>query len=120
MPKGEKCKTVVFGHNRPSTNNDDGNNIPAKVRVVRIPSDVEKDLEIINQVDQEQQISQNLGGVISERLASAVKNTVHMNQKNLAILKNYMKNLLIPQNCEEICTPKSNREIFCNNIIPVA
>ena len=55
-------------------------------------SDVEKDLEITNQVDQEQQIPQNLGGVISERLASAIKSTGHMNQKNLAILKNYMNN----------------------------
>ena len=55
-------------------------------------SDVEEDLEITNQGDQEQQIPQNLGCVISERLASAIKNTGHMNQKNLAILKNYMTN----------------------------
>ena len=51
-------------------------------------SDVEVDLEILNQVAQEHQISENLGDAISERLAirSVIKKHYgHMNQKNLAI-----------------------------------
>ena len=33
-------------------------------------------------------------------------------------MKKLHEKLLIPQNCGEMCTPKLNREIFCNNNIP--
>ena len=119
LPKGEKCKTgnthsdywfallknstennnndPVVGQKKPITNNDGGNNTPEKVLYCQNPaktvSDVEVDLEILNQVDQEHQIPQNLGDAIWERLTSKLKSTGYMNQKNLAKLKNYMKNL---------------------------
>ena len=93
LPKGEKRKTgdtlsddlsalfknsaennnneAVVGQKRPITNNDGGNNTPAKVPCCQNPaktvSDVEVDLEILNQIDQEHQIPQNLGDAISER-----------------------------------------------------
>ena len=99
LPKGEKGKTgdthfddlsvlfknsaennnngPVVGQIRPITNNDGGNNTPAKVPCCQNPaktmSDVEVDLEILNQVDQEHQIPQNFGGAISGRLASVIK-----------------------------------------------
>ena len=82
---------AVVGQERPITNNDVGANTQAKVPRCQNPaktvSDVEVDLEILNQVDKEHQIPQNLGDAISERLASVIKNTGHMNQKNLAVLK---------------------------------
>ena len=83
LPKGQKGKTgdtpsndlsaqfknttennnnngPVVGQKRPITNNDCGNNTPAKVSCYQNPaktvSDVEADLEILNQVDQEHQI----------------------------------------------------------------
>ena len=120
VPKGEKGKTgdnhsndlsVLFkniteninnapvpvdGQKRTITNSDDGNNTPAKVQCCQHPaktaSDVEVVLEILNQVDQEHQILQNFGDAISKKLVTVKKNTGHMNQKNLTILKNYMKN----------------------------
>ena len=119
LPKGEKDKTgdtqfddlsalfiiltaennnngALVGQKRLITNNDDGNNTPAKVPCSQNPaktmSVVEVDLEILNQVDQEQQIPQNLGDVLSERLTSVIKKHCLMNQRNLAVLKNYMKN----------------------------
>ena len=68
---------AAVGQKRPITNNDGGTNTPAKVSCCQNPaktvSDVEVDLEILNQVDQEHQISQNLGDAISERLASVIK-----------------------------------------------
>ena len=79
LPKGEKDKTgdtqsddlsalfkdsaennnngAVVGQKRPITNNDGGKNTPAKVPCCQNPaetvSDVEVDLEILNQVDKE-------------------------------------------------------------------
>ena len=74
---------AVVGQKRPITDNDRGNNLPAKGPCSQNPaktvSDVEVDLEIemLNQVDQEHQIwyqiPQNLGDAISERLASVIK-----------------------------------------------
>ena len=68
---------AAVGQKRPITNNDGGTNTPAKVSCCQNPaktvSDVEVDLEILNQVDQEHQIPQNLGDAISERLASVIK-----------------------------------------------
>ena len=98
LPKGEKGKTgdthsddlsallknstennnngPTVGQKRPITNNDGGNSTPAKVLCCQNPaktvSDVEVDLEILNQVDQEHQNPQNLGDAISERLASVI------------------------------------------------
>ena len=99
LPKGEKGKTgdtdsddlsalfknsaennnngAVVGQKRHITNNDGGNNTPAKVPCCQNPaktvSDVEVDLEILNQVDQEHQVPQNLGDAILERLAAVIK-----------------------------------------------
>ena len=118
LPNGEKGKTgdthsdnlsslfknsvennnngAVVGSKRPITNNDGASSTPAKAPCRQNPaktmSDVEVDLETLNYVDQEHQIHQNLGDAITERLALVIKNTGHMNQKNLAILKTYMKN----------------------------
>ena len=68
---------AVAGQKRPITNNDGGTNTPAKVpccqNSAKDVSDVEVDLEILNQVDQEHQIPQNLGDTISESLASVIK-----------------------------------------------
>ena len=94
------CRNInngaAIGQKRPITNNDGGTNTPAKVpccqNPAKIVSDVEVDLEILNHVDQEHQIPQNLSDVISERLASIINKHWSMNQKNLAILKNYVKN----------------------------
>ena len=99
LPKGEKGKTgdthsdelfallknsteninnePVVGQKRPIPNNDGGNSTPEKVLYCQNPaktgSDVEVDLEILNQVDQEHQIPQNLGDAISERLTSVIQ-----------------------------------------------
>ena len=117
LPKGEKEKTgdthsndlsalfknnteknnnkAAVGQKRPITNNDGANNTPAKVPCCQNPtktmSGVEVDLEILNQVDQKHQMPQNLGAAVSDRLASVVKNTGHMNRKKLVILTNYME-----------------------------
>ena len=144
LPQGEKGKTgdtqsddlsalfkdsaennnngAVVGQKRPITNNDGGNNTPAKVPCCQSPaktmSDVEVDLEILNQVDQEHQIPPNLGDAISERLASVIKKQWSYEPEKFGSIKRLHEKLLIPQNCGEICTPKLNREIFCNNSIP--
>ena len=144
LPKGEKGKTgdtksddlsalfkdsaennnngAVVGQKRPITNNDGGNNTPAKVPCCQNPaktvSDVVVDLEILNQVDQEHQIPQDLGDAISERLASVIKKHCSYEPEKFGSIKKLREKLLIPQNCGEICTPKLNREIFCNNNIP--
>ena len=69
---------ALVGHRRPITNNDGGTNTPANVPCCHNPakttSDVEVDLEILNQVGQEHKIPQNLGDAISERLVSVIKN----------------------------------------------
>ena len=78
-------------------------------------SDVEVDLKILNQVDQEHQIPQNLGDTISERQASVIKKHWSYEPEKFGNIKKLHENLLISQNCGEICTPKLNREIFCNN-----
>ena len=70
------------------------------------------------QVDQEHQISQNLGDAISERFASVNKKHWTYEPEKFGNIKQLHEKLLIPQNCGEICTPKLNREIFCNNNIP--
>ena len=81
-------------------------------------SDVEVDLKILNQVDQEHQIPQNLRDTISERQASVIKKHWSYELEKFGNIKKLHENLLISQNCGEICTPKLNREIFCNNNIP--
>ena len=40
-----------------------------------------------------------------------------MNQKKFGNIKKLHEKLLISQKCGEICTPKLNREIICNNNI---
>ena len=88
-----------------------------------MPESGKVDLKTLNQVDQEHQIPQNLGDTISERLGSVIKNASYMNEKKLAMLKNFMKNywLLITDSkiVEKYLTPKFKKEIFCNNKIPV-
>ena len=68
---------AVVDLKRPITNNVGGDNTPAKVPCCEYPaktvSDVEVDLQILNQVDQEHQIPQNIGDAISERLALVIK-----------------------------------------------
>ena len=68
---------AAVGQKRPITNNDGSTNTPAKALCCQNPaktvSDVEVDLEILNQVDQEHQIPQNLGDAISERLALVIQ-----------------------------------------------
>ena len=80
--------------------------------------DVEIDLEILNQVDQEHQIPQSLGDAISERLAPVIKKHWSYEPEKFGNIKKLHEKLLIPQNCGEICIPKLNREIFCNNNKP--
>ena len=87
--------------------------IPAKT-----VSDVEVDLETLNQADQKHQVPKNLGDAISERLESAIKKHWFYEPKKFGNIKILHKKLLIPQNCGEIRTPKLNREIFCSNNIP--
>ena len=64
-------------NDKPITNSDGGNSTPTKVPCCQNPaktvSEVEVDLEILNQVDEEHQIPQNLGDAISERLTSIIK-----------------------------------------------
>ena len=64
-------------------------------------SDVEVDLEILNQVDQEHQISQNLGDAISERLSSVMKKHWPYEPEKFDNIKKLHEQLLIPQNCGE-------------------
>ena len=94
----------------------------AKVPCCRNPaktvSDVEVDLEMLNQVDQEHQAPQNFGDAISERLASVIKKHWSYEPEKFSNVKKLHEKLLIPQNCREICTPKLNSEILCNNNIP--
>ena len=109
----------AVGQKRPITNDDGGNNTPAKVPYCQNPvSDLEVDLEILNQVDQEHQILQKLGDAISERLASVIKKHWSYEPEKFGNIEKLHEKLLIPQNCGEICTHKLNREIFCNNSIP--
>ena len=99
LPKGEKGKAshthsddlsalfknsiknsstgLVVGQKRPITNNDGGNNTPAKVPYYQNPaksmSDAEIDLKKLNRADREHQIPQKLGDAMSERLAPVTK-----------------------------------------------
>ena len=143
LPKGEKGKTgdthsddlstlfknsteninaPVVDQKRPITNNDGGNNTPAKVpcfqNLAKTVSDVKVDLEILNQVDQEHQISHNLSDAILERLASVIKKHWSYEPEKFDNFKKIHEKLLIPQNCGEICTPKLNKESLCNNNMP--
>ena len=106
----------------PFLNNDDGNNTPAKVlcyqNQAKTVSSVEVDLEILNQVDQEHQIPQSLGDAISERLALVIKKPCSYEPGKIGNIKKLHEKLLIPQNCGEIWTPKLNKVILCNSIIP--
>ena len=112
----------LVGQKRPITNNDGGNNTVTKVPCCQNPaktvSEVEVDFEILNQVDEEFQIPQNVCDAPSERLASVIKKHWSHEPEKFGNIKKLNEKLLIPQNCEEICTPKLNREIFCNNNIP--
>ena len=112
---------AVVDQKRPITNNNGGNNTPAKVPCCQNPvktvSDVEVDLEILNQVDQGHQIPQNLGYVISERLALVTRKHWSYEPEKFGSIKKLHEKLLIPQHRREICTPKLNREIFCNSNI---
>ena len=80
--------------------------------------DVEVDLEILNKVDQEHQIPKNLGNTISERLALLIKKHWSYEAEQFGNIRKLYEQLLFPQNCGKICTPKLNREIFCKNNIP--
>ena len=66
----------VAGHKRPITN-DGGNNTPAKVpccqNSAKAVSDVQVDMEILNQVEQEHQILQNLGDSTLGKLVTVIK-----------------------------------------------
>ena len=113
---------AVVGQKKPITNNDGGTNTPAKVtccqNLAKTVSDIEVDLEILNQVDQVHQISQNLGDATSERLALVIKKHWSYEPEKFGNIKNLHETFLIPQNRGEICTPNLNREILCNNNIP--
>ena len=112
---------ALVGQKRSITNNNGGANTPAKVPCCQNPaktvSDVEVDLEILNQADQEHQIPQNLGDAMSARLASVIKKHESYEPEKFGNI-NKLHEKLLPQNCGEMCTPKLNREIFCNNNIP--
>ena len=90
LSKAEKGKTrythsddlSVLFRNSVENNNIGASNV----------SDVQVDFEIPNHVDQEQQIPQNLGDAISERLASVIKKQCSYEPEKLAILKNCLKN----------------------------
>ena len=92
--------------------------VPCCQNPAKTVSDVEVDLEILNQVDQEHQIPQNLGDAISVRLASVIKKHWPYEPEQFGNIEKLHEKLLIPQNCGEICTPKLNRDIFCNSNIP--
>ena len=66
----------VVGHKRPITN-DGGSNTPAKVpcfqNSAKAMSDVQVDMEILNQVEQEHQILQNLGDSTLGKLVTVIK-----------------------------------------------
>ena len=118
----ENNNGAVVGQKRPITNNDGGNNTPAKAPCCQNPAktvpDVEVDLEILNQVDQEHRIPQNLGHAISERLALVIKKHWSYEPETFGNIKKLHEKLLIAQNCGEIYTPLLKREIFCNNNRP--
>ena len=118
----ENINAPLVDQKIPITNNDGGNNTPAKVpccqNLAKTVSDVKVDLEILNQVDQEHQISHNLSDAISERLASVIKKHWSYEPEKFDNIKKIHEKLLIPQNCGEICTPKLNKEILYNNNIP--
>ena len=67
----------VVGKERPIINNDGGTNTPAKVpccqNSAKAVSDVEVDMEILNQVEQEHQIPQNLGDSTLGKLVTVIK-----------------------------------------------
>ena len=113
---------AVIAQKRPITNNDSGASTPAKVPCREDPaktvSEVDVDLEILNQVNQYQETPQNLGDAMSERLVSVnKKHWSHAPEKFGNIKKLHEKSMIL-QNCVEICAPKLNREIFCNSNIP--
>ena len=88
----------VVGEKRPITNNEGGNNTPAKVPCYQNPaktvSDVEVNLEILNQVNHEHQIPPNLGDVISLRLASAIKERWSYEPEKFSNIKRLYEKLL--------------------------
>ena len=51
-------------------------------------------------------------------LASVIKKHWSYEPKKFGNIKKLHEKLLIPQNCEDICNPKLNREIFCDNNVP--
>ena len=64
----------VVGQKRPITNNDGGNNTPAKFPCFqKAVSDVDVDMEILNQVAQEHQIPQNLDDSTLGKLVTVIK-----------------------------------------------
>ena len=113
---------AVIAQKRPITNNDSGASTPAKVPCRQDPaktvSEVDVDLEILNQFNQDHEIPQNLGDAMSERLASVNKKHWSYAPEKFGNIKKLHEKLLFSQNCVEICSPKLSREIFCNNNIP--
>ena len=74
---------------------------------------------ILDQVDQEHQVSRGLGDPIPEKLAGVVQKYWQYKPKKLSVVKSLNDKFLIPSNCGEICDPSLNREIFCSkNIVP--
>ena len=51
-------------------------------------------------------------------LASLIKKHWSYEPKKIDNIKKLHEKLLIPQNCEDICNPILNREIFCDNNVP--
>lgn len=72
----------------------------------------EIEMVILDQVKQKHQIPQYLGGAISERLTSVVKNAWLHDSEKFSSIKKVHEKLLITQKFGEIRALKSSREIF--------
>ena len=122
LPKGEKSKTgdthsndlsaliknstendnngPVVSQKRPINDNDGGSNTPAKVPCCQNPtktvSNIEEELEILNQADQEHQVPQNLDDAVSERLTSVFKKHWSYEPEKFGIIKKLHEQVLIP------------------------
>ena len=74
--------------------------------------DLQVDDEILEERDQEHKVATPLGEPISSKLAELFTKYWKFEPSHFSNIEKIEEKHLIPENCEEICDPKLNREIF--------
>ena len=70
------------------------------------------DDETLDETDFEHKTPQLLGEPISSELTNLLTKYWKYEPSNFSTIKKLQEKILIPENCEEICVPKLNRDIF--------